>query len=141
MANERLFLDTSFVLGVLNDDDQHHAEAMTLIPRVRAAAEVWTTDAVLAEIANRERKSDRERVAAWIGRCYVTPNFRIVNVGEGLFQSALAYYRQCADKEYSLTDCISFVVMTEKGLTDAVTSDKHFRQAGFQTLMRSQVTE
>jgi predicted nucleic acid-binding protein len=46
-------------------------------------------------------------------------------------------YRKHADKEWGLTDCLSFVVMTRRGLTEALTADEHFRQAGFRPLLTS----
>lgn len=52
MSSERLLLDTVFVQALLNRRDQYHAQAMTLLPRVRSAIEVWVTEAVLVEIGN-----------------------------------------------------------------------------------------
>ena len=54
-----------------------------------------------------------------------------------LYQRAFALYCQRMDKEWGLTDCISFVVMRERGLTEALSADKHFEQAGFRALLRS----
>ena len=48
---------------------------------------------------------------------------------------ALQCYKMRTDKEWGITDCISFVVMEEYGLTEALTADKHFRQAGFKALL------
>ena len=52
------------------------------------------------------------------------------------YRQAFALYREREDKEWGLTDCLSFVVMNERGLTDALTADDHFRQAGFRALLR-----
>lgn len=52
-----------------------------------------------------------------------------------LFASAIALYKQMDDKQWSLVDCVSFVVMRERGITAALTSDRHFIQAGFQALL------
>ena len=52
-----------------------------------------------------------------------------------LFERGLALYNARPDKEWSLTDCISFVVMADEGLTDALTGDRHFEQAGFTALL------
>jgi predicted nucleic acid-binding protein len=54
-----------------------------------------------------------------------------------LFQRGVELFRARPDKEWSLTDCISFVVMTEKGLSEALTGDRHFEQAGFHALLKS----
>jgi hypothetical protein len=56
-------------------------------------------------------------------------------VDTALLQRALDFYRSREDKERGLTDCISFMVMEDHGLTDALTTDEHFEQAGFQTLL------
>jgi uncharacterized protein len=53
-----------------------------------------------------------------------------------LFSNALQQYRAMADKNWSLTDCASFFIMKEQGLKAALTHDRHFAQAGFQTLLR-----
>ena len=54
-----------------------------------------------------------------------------------LYRSAFDLFSQRTDKEWSLTDCISFVVMQQRGLTEALTSDGHFEQAGFKALLRA----
>lgn len=61
----------------------------------------------------------------------------IVNVDDALFQSAFELYKTHKDKSWGMTDCISFVVMRERGIIDALTNDKDFHQAGFNALMRS----
>jgi predicted nucleic acid-binding protein len=60
---------------------------------------------------------------------------QIVAATSGLMDRALDLYRNRRDKDWGLTDCTSFVVMTEHGLSDALTSDEHFRQAGFRVLL------
>ena len=52
-----------------------------------------------------------------------------------LLKRAVEYYRLHADKPWGLTDCISFVVMRDQGLTIAVTADNDYQQAGFRALM------
>jgi len=59
----------------------------------------------------------------------------VVHVDEELIQRGLEMFKARNDKDWSLTDCISFVVMKEKGITMALTSDHHFQQAGFEKLM------
>jgi predicted nucleic acid-binding protein len=63
------------------------------------------------------------------------PDVEIVTLSEELYKRGLQLYRERRDKEWSLTDCISFIVMQELGLTEALTTDKHFRQAGFRVLL------
>lgn len=138
MNGERFFLDTFFVQALLNRRDRYHAQAIAFAPRLRAASEVWITEAVLVEIGNALSAIDRAGAAAFIRSCYHTPNMRIVTVDTALIDRALRLYENRADKTWGLTDCISFVVMQDAALTDAATADDHFRQAGFRALLSEQ---
>jgi predicted nucleic acid-binding protein len=60
---------------------------------------------------------------------------RVVNISSQLFYQGLTLYESRLDKNWGLVDCISFVVMEQQNLTDALTSDRHFIQAGFQALL------
>jgi len=64
------------------------------------------------------------------------PHVEIVPLSEQLYAQASQLYRQRPDKEWALTDCVSFVVMEDRGINEAFTTDEHFPQAGFQALMR-----
>ncbi len=68
-------------------------------------------------------------------QCYHTDNIKIISVDTELLIQALTLYQSRTDKTWGLTDCISFVVMQQNNLTDAVTGDRHFVQAGFRALM------
>jgi len=135
MSLERLFLDTAFIQALLNRRDQYHTQAEALFPRVRAAAEVWVTEAVLVEVGNALSELDRMAASQFIERCYHTSNMHVVSVDTPLLMRALRLYREHPDKIWGLTDCISFIVMQEQKLTDAVTTDGHFVQAGYCALM------
>ena len=135
MTRDRLFLDTAFIQAQLNPRDSYHALAKQLLPRVRAAAEVWITEAILVEVGNAFSASKREIASRFINNCYRTANINVVTVTPELLQQALNLYQSRPDKSWGLTDCISFVVMEINGLTDAATSDRHFVQAGFHALM------
>lgn len=130
-----MLLDTVFVQALLNRHDQYHSQAKAVLPRVRSASEVWITEAVLVEVANALSGLNREAAARFIEQCYATHNMRVVTVDTALLDRALQLYRSRPDKTWGLTDCISFVVMEEQGLTDAVTADKHFQQAGYRALL------
>lgn len=135
MSDERLFLDTAFVQALLNRHDQYHDQAQMLLPRVRAAAEVWTTEAILVEIGNVLSAFNREAAVAFIESCYHTTNMRVVSIDTPLLLRALRLYQSRPDKTWGLTDCISFIVMQEQSLSDAITPDQHFLQAGFRGLL------
>ncbi len=134
-TNERFFLDTVFAQALLNRRDQHHAAAVGFLSRVQAAAEVWTTEAVLVEVGNALSALDRRAAQGYTERCYRTPNMHVVSVDTFLLRRALQLYADRLDKEWGLTDCISFVVMQEHELADAITNDRHFVQAGYQALL------
>lgn len=136
MTPDRLFLDASYVIAILNAKDQHHQKAISLRFRVRDAAEVWTTEAVLVEIGNGLSATYRVEAANFIRLCYLTSNIRVVNITTRLMTDAIDLYRSRQDKTWGLTDCISFVVMDANRISDALTADKHFEQAGFRALLR-----
>jgi predicted nucleic acid-binding protein len=130
-----LFLDTAFVQALMNSRDRYHAPATRLLPTVQAAAEVWTTEAVLIEVGNALSTFDRAAAVGFIEHCYRSPNLHVVNVTTVLFHNALQLYAARADKQWGLTDCISFVVMEEQKLVLALTADHHFMQAGYHALL------
>lgn len=87
------------------------------------------------EIANALGTRNREVAVEFIDRCYATSDVDVVPVDTSLLLRALRFYESRPDKAWGLTDCISFVVMSEKGLSVAMTADHHFIQAGFRALM------
>jgi predicted nucleic acid-binding protein len=72
---------------------------------------------------------------ALIDRLRSDPSLTIVPTSELLFGRGLQLYSARQDKEWSLTDCISFIVMEEYGIHDALTGDHHFEQAGFHAVL------
>ena len=141
VSAERFFLDTAYVQALVNARDQHHLMARTLLQRLRAASEVWVTEAVLNEVGNVLARSHRAEAAAFIKRCYTTANIRVVSVDTTLFHRAPDLYKHRADKDWGLTDCLSFVVMQDHELVDALTPDEHFQQAGFRALLRQSTNQ
>lgn len=135
MKANRFFLDTAYVLALLNPNDIYHKQAQAMLPSMHSAREVWITEAVLIEIGNALSRSNRIAAVAFINSCYITPNIRVVSVDTSLLKRALDFYNNRGDKERGLTDCISFLVMTDQGLKEALTADEHFQQAGFQALL------
>lgn len=135
MTGDRLFLDTAFIQALLNPRDNYHHQAKQLFPRVRAASEVWITEAIFTEVGNALSAFNRNGAIQFIQQCYRTNNIKIVSVDTELLMQALVLYESRSDKTWGLTDCISFIVMQQHNLTDAVTGDRHFVQAGFRALM------
>ncbi|MBM4078125.1 MAG: type II toxin-antitoxin system VapC family toxin [Planctomycetes bacterium] len=129
------FGDTFYFLGLTNPDDQAHAKCLDFSRDFRGA--IITTTAVLLELGNALAKpAYRERAASFIRSLPNDPSVTIVQLSPSLFDRGLALYTQHSDKGWSLTDCIAFVVMRDEGLTDALTGDRHFEQAGFTILLK-----
>ncbi len=136
MSDDRLFMDTVFIQALLNKHDQYHHQAKTFLPRVRVAKTVWVTEAILVEVGNALSAVNRPGAVQFIQQCYKTANLQVVTVDTSLLTRALQLYNERPDKSWGLTDCISFTVMWEKSLADALTADLHFVQAGFRALLR-----
>lgn len=134
-SGERIYLDTVFVQGLLNRRDKYHSAAQRLLPIVRAAAEVYVSDAVLVEIANGLSSYNRSGAAEFIRQCYATANMHVIPVDSELLLRGLDLYEARPDKDWGLTDCVSFVIMSDRGLVDAITADVHYQQAGYRALM------
>ncbi|HEX8432292.1 MAG TPA: hypothetical protein VF625_13470, partial [Longimicrobium sp.] len=79
----------------------------------------------------------RQLTATFIRRCYTVANIAVVTVDTSLLTRGLELFERRADKGWGLNDCISFIVMRDRGLMDAATGDRHFQQAGFRALMVS----
>ncbi|MGB7158689.1 MAG: PIN domain-containing protein [Tepidisphaeraceae bacterium] len=136
MNGRRLFIDTAFVQALFNQADALHDQARAHALSLDAAAELWTTEAVLVEVGNALSAINRAGAAAFIEQAYRTTQMRVVPVDTLLLQRAAQLYRDRPDKRWGMTDCISFIVMGDQGLTDALTTDQHFAQAGFNPLLR-----
>jgi predicted nucleic acid-binding protein len=127
---ESVFVDTGYILALVNENDQHHAEAVTLSERFDGQP-IVVTDAVLLEIGNALSRMDRNAAVQIIDDLRESPGVTVVNLTPELFESALDLYRRHTDKQWGLVDCVSFVVMRNLGLTTALAFDQHFVQAGF----------
>ncbi|MDQ3521423.1 MAG: type II toxin-antitoxin system VapC family toxin [Gemmatimonadota bacterium] len=137
MAASDLFLDASYVIALSATTDQHHRRAIVLSERLEASRiRLVTTRAVVLEIGNALSKLRyREAAVTLLNAIENDPMIEVVPLAEPLYARALEFYQQRADKEWGLTDCISFIVMRERGIGEALTADEHFRQAGFRVLL------
>ncbi|HEU4558203.1 MAG TPA: PIN domain-containing protein [Longimicrobium sp.] len=138
MAPNEVFVDTACVVALLNRRDQHHGAARALFDAVRSQSRLVTTRAVCFEIGDfYSRSGDRGRAAELLQDIDDADDIDVLPVNEDLYSRALQLFSDRPEKEWSLTDCSSFVVMKDRGITAALTTDRHFRQAGFVPLMRS----
>jgi uncharacterized protein len=130
-----VFADAFYFVGLLNRSDQHHASVVDAARQL--TGNLITTEWVLMELADALAESATRRlVAPFIRDLSEDPKARIVSVTAELFQRALRLYDERQDKGWTLTDCTSFLVMRDEDITDALTGDHHFEQAGFKALLR-----
>jgi len=128
-----VLLDTSFILALENRDDAHHERAKSLDRKLvdEGCAYVFHWG-ILLEIADGyARISRRSKALQLIQRFETEQGYILHPITEPILQQALALYRSRSDKEWGLTACVSFVLMNREGITEALTADIHFRQAGF----------
>jgi predicted nucleic acid-binding protein len=137
MPGDAVFLDTNGWIALLNADDQFHAQAAKHLRDFEAARRpLITTDWVLAETGNGlARLPPRAKFVRAVETFLASPSSRLVRVDADLFRDALAMYGRTADKPWGLVDCASFVVMGREHIEDALTTDRHFTQAGFRCLL------
>jgi uncharacterized protein len=129
-----VFADTSFFVAAIGPRDQFHQRAVDFMQTYNG--QVLTTDFVLVEFGNYLfRTKDRPFFEPVLRNIQANPQYEIVAASRDLLKRGIERYVTRPDKEWSLTDCISFVVMEEHGITEALTSDGDFEQAGFTVLL------
>ena len=132
----RVFADTFYFFALLNPNDQAHRTAVSYSETF--AGELVTTRLVLVEFADGFSSTQNRLLASNLIRSIqIDPEFTIVPLSDGLFERGLDLFTNRADKNWSLTDCLSFCVMEELGITQALTGDRPFAQAGFVPLLKS----
>ena len=130
-----VFADSFYFIALSNPSDGHHAAAVRAVESL--TSRLLTTHYVLIEVADAlSAPRFRADVAQFLRQLALDPGTEIMGRDIPLYERGLDLYAQRPDKAWSLTDCISFVVMTERGLTEALTGDNHFEQAGFHALLR-----
>jgi predicted nucleic acid-binding protein len=132
-----VFADTSFYLAIVNPSDVEHETARAWSQSYRGR--VVTTEYVLVETGNSlTRGRDREVFTALWNQVHEDPDTTIAPASPELLNEGFSLFAARLDKTWSLTDCISFTVMRQLGLTDALTADRHFEQAGFVIPLKAQ---
>jgi predicted nucleic acid-binding protein len=128
------FADTFLFLAILNDRDAAHEKALTVVEAFPGF--VTTTQWVLTEVADAmSAPEDRASFVNFLSGLEADPKFQIIPAADDLFRRGLSLFARRQDKYWSLTDCISFVVMQDRNIVEALTGDQHFRQAAFTTLL------
>jgi predicted nucleic acid-binding protein len=133
-ALKDVFADTHYWIALIVKQDQYHDRAQRW--SLEITGQITTTIPVLLETANTlARPAWRAFGVALIGHLLQRSDVNLVPLSPEIWLRGWELYRNRADKAWSLTDCISFLVMQDMGLRDALTGDEHFRQAGFRAVL------
>jgi len=135
---DEVFLDTSYALALSAPTDLFHARALGLATELKSArARLVTTRAVLLEIGNAlSRQRYRSAATSLLQALESDPSVEVLPLTDELYARALQLYCARPDKDWGLIDCASFVVMSERRISKALTADEHYQQCGFQALLR-----
>lgn len=132
-----VFLDTFFLLAALNPDDGYHEEALGWSEAYDGP--LLTTAWVVSEVADALAAPQHRKVFEMFYQALkAEKRVRVLPPETACWERGLRLYLERPDKGWSLTDCISFTVMREEGLTEELTRDRHFEQAGFSALLRKE---
>jgi predicted nucleic acid-binding protein len=129
------FADTFYFLALLDSREERHVDAAEACrdPDLRLVTTEW----VLAEFGDAYcHPKDRDDFVALYRSLVNQSRVKIIAADTRLFQRGVDFFEQRPDKDWSLTDCLSFVVMRDEGITQALTGDKHFEQAAFTALLK-----
>lgn len=135
---QAVFVDTSAWLALINESDADHAKAKTIRDKLlHSKKRFFVTEYIIVEIANSLCKARwRTHAVKLINSIRETEFIEVVEIDKEAYEEAWQMYSGRTDKEWSLTDCVSFAVMKRYGIRDAFTNDHHFEQAGFEVLIK-----
>jgi hypothetical protein len=130
-----LFADSFYFLALLNEGDEAHSKAVTFSQL--SDSHILTTAWVLTEVGDAfALPPARRRFLLLLEDLRTDTECTLLPASQGLFDLGVVLYSQRLDKGWSLTDCISFAAMRQHSLTEALTGDRHFEQAGFKALLK-----
>jgi predicted nucleic acid-binding protein len=134
----KVFVDTAAWIALINVDDDFHEQAGQVKTQLKKEKKsLVTSDFILLEVADGlSFPSIRTRTIRFINRLKEAQGLLIIPISQTLFNQGWTLYSKRLDKEWGLTDCISFVIMQQQEIKMAFTSDKHFEQAGFTRLLK-----
>jgi len=131
-----LLADTSFFVAYLNRRDEHHTPAVQWM--TASSERIVTSEWILAELANFLAEGpDRRLFGPLVRALSAEDRVEIVPADHASFLDALSLYLRRPDKTWSFTDCASFRLMKSRKITEALTADHHFEQAGFKALLKT----
>jgi predicted nucleic acid-binding protein len=135
---KKVFVDTAAWLALINNKDDYHDLAVEIRKKLKAQGYYFvTTDFVFLEVADALNSPKfRRQAIKFINSLRNLFDLLVIPISSELFLKGWDFYCQRLDKDWGLTDCISFVIMQREGITEAFTTDKHFEQAGFIRLIK-----
>jgi predicted nucleic acid-binding protein len=129
-----VFADAFYYIALLNPADHFHGAAVKATKELRSS--LVTTSWVLTEVADAlSAPAVRQRTTDFIKKVKADSHTTVISEHLPSFDLGLELFGSRPDKSWSLTDCISFVVMQQRATTEALTGDRHFAQAGFRPLL------
>jgi uncharacterized protein len=127
--------DTSYYIAVLSEEDDYHDVAIAWSEKL--LGHIVVTEYVLVELGNALCRSKyRDRYGPFVRQLLNDPSAAFIAASAALFHGGLNLFEARADQTWSMVDCISMVVMKKRRLQEALTTDRHFVQAGFRALLR-----
>ena len=132
-----IFVDTHYLIAVINRLDQWHQSAILIIGTL-GKAELVATESVFVETLNyfaEFRLEAKQHAAETIESFSANANVKVIEQTSELFREGIKFYKSRLDKGYSLTDCISMNVCRELEISEVLTRDHHFEQEGFKILL------
>jgi predicted nucleic acid-binding protein len=136
---ETCLADTSYLLARALTTDPLHELAIDLELRTEVGYRFVTTDLIIIEFLDglsRTPQKTREAGCAISRALRKNSKIKVVPLTPDLFEAALRIYESAEDKDWGMTDCVSFALMRKLKIHDALTYDHHFEQAGFRALLR-----
>jgi predicted nucleic acid-binding protein len=133
-----VFADTGYWVALINPNDNLHDKAVQLSKDLYPCY-IVTSEVVLTEVLNDFSKRGeyfRDLAIELIRDLRSNPNIRIVAQSSEQFERGLSLYQKRKDKAWSHTDCVSFQIMQDLKISEALAYDQHFVQAGYKALMR-----
>lgn len=135
-----IFLDAAYLIALGNPADEFHRRALELSGQIAVRhVRTGTSRAVLLEVGSGLAKAKHRTAAIRLLDAIQAANtVTVIPVTEEAVLAGWGLFRTRRDKEWSWTDCISFLLMQERGLRQALTTDEHFEQAGFVALLKDE---
>jgi predicted nucleic acid-binding protein len=129
-------MDTSYLVALQNRDDDHHEKARSLERQcIEQGVEIVLHWGVVLEVLDGFARLSRRNIAFQVVERFKSQDYRLFELAPVLCHAAVELYSHRRDKEWGLTDCVSFVLMEQLGISAALTADRHLVQAGFRALL------